>query len=192
ASQNGHYDIVRSLLLHGANFSIINDAGSNALRTAKLFGNDETQHILTKHVSQITMALENQVIELLRSTARISHALFPIQCHSTSENLRFRLLFNFDSIEPFQPGIGFLLFISDLTFSLFKPVSLRFFSPSAKVKVYLNGTLQKSLTEGAKFVFSFTPLRRGVNELLLTIKESQSRQCFIICAYQVTLINSKP
>lgn len=50
------------------------------------------------------MALEKQVIDLLRSTARISHALFPIQCHSSNENVRFRLLFNFDSIEPAQPG----------------------------------------------------------------------------------------
>jgi hypothetical protein len=52
AAKNGHNDVVKLLLAHGANFAIINKQGSNALRAAKHHDFKETRVILTKHVSK--------------------------------------------------------------------------------------------------------------------------------------------
>ena len=128
AAQNGHREIVKTLLLSGANFAAVNNQGANALRHARIGNSLEIKVILTKHISQlsisiisverfcnsiyifssssarITLAMEREVMELLKKTATISHALFPMQCHSTVVNLHFRLKFNFHRSQPPESG----------------------------------------------------------------------------------------
>jgi len=50
------------------------------------------------------MALESQVIAILQNIAQLSHALFPIQCHSSSESSRFNFFFNYEQVGPSGPG----------------------------------------------------------------------------------------
>ncbi|XP_074605635.1 uncharacterized protein LOC141858706 [Brevipalpus obovatus] len=190
ASQNGHLEIVKRLLCSGANFAAVNNQGANALRHARIGNSLEIKITLTKHISQITLAMEREVIQLLKSIATIRHALFPIQCHSTVVNLHFRLIFNFFRSEPPESGTGYLLFIGDSSLDMTnKSANMKFDRSCGKISVSLNGSQQRSLTEGTEFVFSLNTLRPGENELVLSMSETKAH-CFIICAYAVTLLNA--
>ncbi|CAG2112503.1 unnamed protein product [Medioppia subpectinata] len=210
ASRLGHDEIVKLLLNYGSNFAQTNRKGTNALRCARLSGHESTQRTLIDHISRLALSLEDQVMDTLCNTARIVNALFPIQCYSMNECQEFKLSFEFDldrRVQHNEPGVGYILFVANTSISQ-NGIKCQFSGPDVIQEVHLNKTVQKPLTEGAQYVFSFLPLVRGTNELVIKTthsrpvgevaedvdarherhREANSHIKLMVCAYEIQLI----
>ncbi|XP_054163077.1 M-phase phosphoprotein 8-like [Oppia nitens] len=193
ACRKGFKEIIKLLLYNGSNFAIINNIGINALRITRYSGQQSVQKLLFDYISRLALSLEEQVMNILCNTATIVNALFPIQCYSMSESNQFRLSFEFDlNIDCQQkPGVGYILFAANTSITE-NDIKCRFFGTDVIEEVVLNGRVQKPLTEGSQYVFSFLPLVRGTNELVMkTIDNIDNHLKLVVCAYEIKLIDNE-
>ncbi|CAC5394491.1 MPHOSPH8 [Mytilus coruscus] len=187
AVRRGHKQIVRFLLENGANFSEQNSSGYTALSYAKMMRLTEIEDIIVDHINRLTAEFDKQVQVTLNNTAKITSALFPLQCFPLSDGEKFVVNFKHE-LQTNTPGVGYLLFVAHARITA-QDIKCRLYGPCAVKTVTLNGVPQPPLTEEANFVLSCCPLQSGNNEIIIeTVPCPTSKAKLVISAYKAQLL----
>ncbi|GFY15673.1 hydroxysteroid dehydrogenase-like protein 1 [Trichonephila clavipes] len=95
ACKNGHAQIAKLLLEHGANFALTNAEGINVLRIVNQYASQPKIHdILIEHIVRVVSQFESGARLQVRHIAQIKYALFPIQCFSLNEGPKYSIYFH--------------------------------------------------------------------------------------------------
>lgn len=189
AVRRGHKQIVRFLLENGANFSEQNSSGYTALSYAKMMRLTEIEDIIVDHINRLTAEFDKQVEVTLNNTAKITSALFPLQCFPLSDGDKFVVNFKHE-LQTNTPGVGYLLFVSHARITA-QDIKCRLYGPCAVKSVTLNGVPQPSLTEEANFVLSCCPLQSGQNEIIIeSVPAPNSKAKLVVSAYKAQLLET--
>ncbi|XP_071133532.1 M-phase phosphoprotein 8-like [Mytilus edulis] len=187
AVRRGHKQIVRFLLENGANFSEQNSSGYTALSYAKMMRLTEIEDIIVDHINRLTAEFDKQVQVTLNNTAKITSALFPLQCFPLSDGEKFVVNFKHE-LQTNTPGVGYLLFVAHARITA-QDIKCRLYGPCAVKTVTLNGVPQPPLTEEANFVLSCCPLQSGNNQIIIeTVPCPTSKAKLVISAYKAQLL----